>query len=156
MPNEIDDETAAYVLESQPFFEDLRQAAAQLAGLLVLAAAGVKSATPDHPTLDAAEQRCQEAVDGVRRARVTVRARRHHHHLTHAAATIGGALSKAREHLGRLDRDRAIDAVLPPLRAGYTHLQQAAEALPGFDLIAFEQGCALHAHGPRGGPRTPR
>ena len=47
----IDDETVAYILKAQKYFEDLRQVAAQLAGLLALAAAGGKSATPDHPML---------------------------------------------------------------------------------------------------------
>src|SRR5207247_1120661 len=42
----IDDRTAAYVIEAQPLFEDLRQLAAQLAGLLVLAATGSKDASP--------------------------------------------------------------------------------------------------------------
>ena len=45
----IDNETVAYILVARKHFEDLRQVAAQLAGLLVLAAAGGKSATPDHP-----------------------------------------------------------------------------------------------------------
>jgi len=36
-----DDLTVAYIVESQPLFEDLRQVAAQLAGLLVLAATGL-------------------------------------------------------------------------------------------------------------------
>ena len=157
MTSEIDDETATYVLESQKHFEDLRQVAAQLAGLLVLAAAGAGSAMPDHPMLDAAEQLYEEAVEGVRRARATVRARRHHHHVVRGAAEIGRALSIAREHPGQLDSGRAIDRILTPLRTGYVHLQQAADALPGFELIAFEQGCcALHVQALQDEVRTPR
>ena len=47
----IDDRTTAYVIATQPVFEDLRQVAAQLAGLLVLAASGSKESAPDHPML---------------------------------------------------------------------------------------------------------
>ena len=155
--NEIDDETVAYVLENRKSFEDLRQVAAQLAGLLVLAAAGAKSGTADHPMLEAAGELYQEAVEGVRRARATSRARRHHHHVVHAAAAIGRALSTARDHPGRLGSARELDRILTPLRAGYTHLQRAADALPGFELIAFEQGCCAHyAHTPQDEVRTER
>ena len=42
----VDDATAAYIVENQKCFEDLKQVAAQLAGLLVLAAAGSKEARP--------------------------------------------------------------------------------------------------------------
>ena len=40
----VDDATAEYIVENQKCFEDLKQVAAQLAGLLVLAAAGSKEA----------------------------------------------------------------------------------------------------------------
>ncbi len=47
----VDDATATYIVENQKCFEDLKQVASQLAGLLVLAAAGSKEALPDHPML---------------------------------------------------------------------------------------------------------
>ncbi len=47
----VDDATATYIVENQRCFEDFKQVASQLAGLLVLAAAGSKEATPDHPML---------------------------------------------------------------------------------------------------------
>src|SRR5436190_8174674 len=49
MSDVIDDRTASYVIEVHPHFEDLRHAAAQLAGVLVLAASGSKEASPHHP-----------------------------------------------------------------------------------------------------------
>ena len=51
MTETLDDRTTAYILETRRPFEDLRQVASQLAGLLVLAASGAKSAAPDHPML---------------------------------------------------------------------------------------------------------
>ena len=145
MSDALDDLTVAYVLTARPHFENLRHVAAQLAGLLVLAAAGAKtvamSAAPDHPMLTAAEALFQESKDGIRRTRTTDRARPHHQHLTEAAASIETALSVARDRFGRPNGRLDLDPILIPLKAGYTHLQEAANALPGFEIIAFDQGC---------------
>ena len=137
----LDDRTAAYILAARPHFENLRDVAAQLAGLLVLAAAGARSAAPDHPMLRAADALFRESQDGIRRTEATERARLHHRHLMQAAAAIDAALSAARDRLGRPHGGEDIDFILTPLRAGYTHLQHAANALPGFEIVAFEQGC---------------
>jgi hypothetical protein len=133
-PEPLDDGTTAYILENQKYFEDLRQVAAQLAGLLVLNAAGSKSAGPHHPMLDAADQLYRETVESMRHARVTSRARQHHHYLLQASAALRTALSAA--HVGL-----AVDPVLTPLRAAYAHLQRASNELPGFEMVAFDQGC---------------
>ena len=101
MHDALDDLTINYVLAARPHFENLRHVAAQLAGLLVLAAAGARSAAPDHPMLHSAEALFQESKDGIRRARTTDRALPHHRHLTQAAASIETALSVARDRLGR-------------------------------------------------------
>jgi hypothetical protein len=142
---EIDDGTAAYVLETRRAFEDLRQVTAQLAGLLVLAGAGANSAGPDHPLLETAEQLLRDAVDGIRGARVTARARQHHHCVLRAVRSVRRALDAAHAQLGRQGVRVDIDAILAPLRAGYGHLQRAADALPGFDMIAFDRGCCARS-----------
>ena len=130
----VDDETAAYIVETRKYFEDLRQVASQLAGVLVLAAAGSKSAAPDHPALGTAAELYSDAVDGMRSARVTERARAHHRCLMHAATSLGTALAAA---AGKLE----IDPILTPLRAAYDQLQQAADTLPGFEMVSFEKAC---------------
>ncbi|HUI77520.1 MAG TPA: hypothetical protein VLY24_06375 [Bryobacteraceae bacterium] len=130
----LDDDTTAYILETRKYFEDLRQVAAQLAGLLVLSAAGSKSAGPHHPMLETADQLHQEATENLHQARVTKRAQPHHHYLLQAAASLRAALSAAH---GGLE----IDPILIPLRAAYAHLQCASNELPGFTMVAFEQGC---------------
>jgi hypothetical protein len=130
----VDDATAAYIVENQKCFEDLKQVASQLAGLLVLAAAGSKEAAPDHPTLGAARELFREADDALRRTRPTERARRHYEHLAQAAVLIGAALKESREVLN-------VDRILIPLRAGYTELEHAADALPGFQKIAYDRAC---------------
>jgi hypothetical protein len=143
--SQIDDETAAYVIDSRKHFEDLRQVTAQLAGLLVLAAAGANSAAPDHPLVETAEQLLHDADDGIRRARVPVGARQHHHCLLAAIAALRHAVDAAHTHLGRRSPAGDLDPILMPLRAGYAHLQRAADTLPGFDMIAFDRGCCARS-----------
>jgi hypothetical protein len=135
----IDDATAAYIVENQRCFEDLKQVASQLAGLLVLAAAGSKEAAPDHPMLGAAAELFREASDLLQRARPTERARRHHEHLARAAVDVGAALKAARRSL-------EIDPILIPLRAGYAELERAADALPGFEKVSYERACCGGGH----------
>jgi|SRR5580700_10366766 hypothetical protein len=134
----IDDATAIYIVENRKCFEDLKQVASQLAGLLVLSASGSKEAVPDHPMLHAAGELFQEAVDAMRSARPTERARPHHEHLRRASTMIGGALKQASVGLNTcLDLDR----VLIPLRAGYSELERAADELPGFEKVSYERAC---------------
>jgi hypothetical protein len=139
-PSFLDDRTVAYILETRGPFEDLRRVASQLAGLLVLAAAGAKSATPEHPALAGARETLAEAGDRVRHTQPTDRSRRHHDHLLHAVRALETAAAAACDRRsGRTAGD--IDLVLKPLRTGYAHLQEAADRLPGFELVAFANGC---------------
>ena len=154
----IDDETVAYILAARKQFEDLRQVAAQLAGLLVLAAAGGKSATPDHPMLRAAEQLLSSASEGIRNLRAPAQARTHHESLAQAANALERALSCVQAHLWRAVGGVAeIDLILKPLREAYAQLRLASTALPGFEMISFEQACcAPRAHDPSGAGMTIR
>ena len=130
----LDDATATYILENQRCFEDLKQVASQLAGMLVLAAAGSKEAIPDHPALGAAHELFREADDALKRARPTERAQRHYENLSRAAGLIGMALNET-------DVGLNVDRVLIPLRAGYTELERAADALPGFEKVSYARAC---------------
>jgi len=136
-PNEIDDETAAYILQTQRAFEDLRQVASQIAGLLVLNAAGANTATPDHPLLRSAAVLHRTAVEQVQAAQPTPRARLHHRHLLDAGTFLSFALTAACSGV-------QIDPVLIPLHRAYERLQKGA-ALPGFEMVAFTQGCCAAA-----------
>jgi hypothetical protein len=142
MEAELDSPTIAYVGEAQPVFDLLRQAEGQLAGLLALAAAGARSATPDHPMLAAARGVFAEGAERLRRLRPSSRGRHHHHHLAEAAALIGLALdgAEAGRH-GAGEGGYDIEASIEPLKAAHRHLQWAAGTLPGFEIVAFEQGC---------------
>jgi hypothetical protein len=122
---EIDDQIVEYILTAQTWFEDLKQVAAQLAGLLVLEAAG---AAHDHPMRLSAERVYQSAVDGLRSARVPARARRHHDNLLAASGKLGDALYTKGDPLVFLE-------------SAYGELRLASRSLPGFQMISFEHGC---------------
>jgi hypothetical protein len=146
--DDIDDETVAYILSAQRLFEDLRQVAAQLAGLLVLTASRGKGATPDHPMLEAAERLHQSAAADIQSLRPTGRASAHRRHVSQASAALECALSCARGYLGRAEHGAGVNSVLYPLQAACDQLRLAAGALPGFQVISFEQACC--------GPQIPR
>jgi hypothetical protein len=128
---ELDDQTTVYILAAHSWFEDLKQVAGQLAGLLILAAAGSKNAVPDHPMLISAEQIFRNAADGLRSARVPVRARSHHDYLSAASVKLNAALRSM----------RGTGDALPFLEAAYAELRSASRSLPGFQMISFERGC---------------
>ena len=139
----IDDRTVAYVIATQPVFDDLRQVAAQVAGMLVLFATGSKTAAPDHPLLTTASQLFDQAADAVARVHSPAGdgARSHHVALARAASSLREALAATRRELGKPGIAADLDAPLVPLRHAYDCLQHAASALPGFQMVAFEQGC---------------
>jgi hypothetical protein len=140
----VDDATAVYVAEMRDPFELLRQAEAQIAGLLVLATASGQ-AIAGHPMLDLASEAVKEAEDGVRAVRVPAPAHHHHRHVLQALRHIQSSVSAARRCLVRRD-ETAIDAVLGPLRAAHQNLLWATGALPGFEVVALSQACcAQHA-----------
>ena len=144
MPSALpDDRTVGYVIASRPIFEDLRQVAGQLAGLLVLSATGAKTAAPDHPMLTTAAQLFHRAADAVERAGASVPqpARRHHDDLRSAATALRDALTATRTELGKPPAAADLDLPLVPLRQAYACLQDAAGALPGFQMVSFEQAC---------------
>jgi hypothetical protein len=155
LTTELDDATAVYVCVAQPAFDLLRQAAGQLAGLLVLKAAGARNAGA-HPMLDlacAAEAEARDALLGIL-APVPPRAAHYHRHVTSASRSLTEALASAKRDLHRGD-DRALDTILAPLWRAYRELQCAAFALPGFEIVALSQGCCVdHARSKM--PRAPK
>ena len=145
---EIDDATAAYVAGTRASFDGLRQAEAQLAGLMVLAAASGQ-AIAGHPMLDMVSEAVREAADGIRAVKAPPAARHHHAHVLQALDGIWLALGSARRCLVRRD-EKAVAAVIAPLRSAHQHLLWATAALPGFEVVALSQACcAQHTIAPR-------
>jgi len=143
---ELDDELLAYVLEAQLGFDLLRRAATLLAGLMVLAAAGVRGAR-GHPVLAQAQEAAREAVDSLAAIHVPRRAAHHHLHLSRAGDALQEALRRALESL-RWNKDR-LKSILPPLRACERELHRTTAALPGFQKVSFDQACCA------GAPKSP-
>jgi hypothetical protein len=122
-----------------------------LAGLLVLSAANARNAGA-HPMLELACEAEAEARDAILAVGISLppQAAHHHRHMLSANRSLTAALASAKRDLHRGD-DRAIDAILVPLRRAYRELQHAAFALPGFEIVALSQGCCVaHAHSARG------
>jgi len=142
LSDSLDDRTIRYILETRPHFEDLRHAVGQVAGMLVLAAAGAKTVTQDHPLFATARATLERVSGGIAAAQPSGRALHHHRHLNAAVGGLGLALKRAQEdlHLHGIDRAR-VDPVLEPLQTAYRNLAWAAQALPGFELISFDQAC---------------
>jgi hypothetical protein len=126
---DLDDATTAYVLEARVAFDGMRRAAAQLAGLLLVAATGGRSGQ-DHPMLALT---------------APPRATHHHLHLMQGEHALSVALERARGHL-HLTAE-AQTAISRPLSSAIDHLRWAGGALPGFEIVAFSQGCCA-AHVP--------
>jgi hypothetical protein len=138
-PSDLDESKHDYVTAIKPAFDCLRDVAAQVAGLLVLAVSGGKSAA-GHPMLPVALESHAEAADLLGAARVPSWARHQHAHLAQASAKLRVALSAAKNDLRFGDVERS-DAILKPLRESYTELQWAADALPGIETVSLSQGC---------------
>jgi hypothetical protein len=136
----LDDRTAAYIRKAQVSFELLRNAAARLAGLMVLASIGSRERVLDEPLLAQAEDAFREAEDMLRGVAVPDAAAHHHFHLSTASRQIGEALRAARQGALRLDSG-SLDRTHRLLRGGWQDMLSASKALPGFQVVDFGQSC---------------
>lgn len=139
----LDDATRRYILAAQPVFDDLRDVAAQLAGLMVLAGSGASSAAIDHPMVQVAAERWRGAREGARALRAPAAAAHHHHHLVRTAEIVGRVLGAVRDDAGLVGR---LGTPLPLLNAAWREVEHTAAALPGFRTLDLTQACcAIHA-----------
>lgn len=146
----LDDGTIAYVLAVREPFELVRDATSQLAGLMVLAAAGARNDAAQ-AILDRVREEHAQARDMMAAwsGRVPARAAHHHRHLSAATAALGRAVDNAATRIARRDPE-SIDAIMEPLKAAYRELHYATGALPGFEVVALSQGCCSAHAGPPG------
>lgn len=145
----LDDKTLAYVLEVRPAFDLLRDAASQLAALLVLAAAGGRSAQ-DNPVFALARSALAEARDIIGTLVPGPQGAHHHRHLMMCVNALAAAFREASKGLHNGDNE----AALTLLREALRQLHFAAGALPGFEVVAFGQACcATHGVARKGSGR---
>ena len=140
-PLGLDDKTLAYVLAARPAFDLLRDAAGQLAALLILAAAGGRSAQ-DNPVFALARSALAEARDLIGTLRPGPYGAHHHRHLVMCADALAEACDGASRHLHKGHNEKALTL----LREALKQLHFAAGALPGFEVVALGQACC-GAHG---------
>lgn len=137
----LDDRTLGYILAARPAFDLLRDASSQLAALLILSAAGGRSAQ-DNPVFALACEAQAKAQEIIRSLRPGLQGAHHHRHLLACARAMGAACRHAAHSLHKKNDE----AALTMLREGLRQLHFAAGALPGFEVVAFSQSCcAAHS-----------
>lgn len=142
-PDDVSDESVvAYVVQARPIYDALRRAAAQLAGLLVLAATGGKNAQR-HPMAQLARSGFEAAVGDLAALAPPPRATHHYRHLSLAAKSLARALEAAETGLHRFPAADD-DPQTRHLTNTISHLRWAGQTLPGFEIVDFSQGCACH------------
>jgi len=143
MPEGLDDRTLDYIERARAVFDGIARISGQLAGLLILAAAGARSAQ-GHPMFALIEEARDEVVSALAALRPTEAARHHHRHLMRAARALSKAVEAAARDLHRWDGPMMED-VTQALRHANQQLQWATRALPGFAVVDLRQSCcAMH------------
>jgi hypothetical protein len=133
---DLDDRVLGYLLEARPAFTGLRQGLSQLAGMLVLAAAGASGGVrPEHPMIAVVAQVLAEAADRLRASQAPDLCRHLHRHLLAAAIVLEAAAAKV----------GTPGTAVAPLRAlldrALAELERASALLPGFDLVDRRHAC---------------
>lgn len=135
-----DDRTIRLLLDVHPAFEGLRTVAGQLAGLLILAAAGARGGRLDGPLLDAARLTYKDTRERVLNLAVEDSIRHVGHHLRQAAEGIEATLANVeRESRAGLSFDGT--QALALLKGAYRHLDRVSKLTPGFRLVNTSNSC---------------
>lgn len=138
----LDDRSLRYLVDMQPAFAAFRTVASQLAGLLVLAAAGANGGGPDRALFDAASLTYREAGEKFAGLAASARVRHVHHHLSEAAKGIGAALAAVdRQVNARGGKEFDVTEALHLLRPAYRQLQFVSQLAPGFRLVETRDAC---------------
>lgn len=136
---DTEDGSVAYAIGIQLPFERLRNAAAQLAGVLILATTGNRSASPDHPIVAVAADNHRRAIDGMSAVKVPEGSRHRHLHMVRASSLIAGAVVKFKSVATRNGSN--VDAALALLVRGWSELRLASASLPGCEIVDLKQAC---------------
>lgn len=135
-----DDRTIRLLLDVHPAFEGLRTVAGQLAGLLILAAAGASGGRLDGALLDAARLTYKDTRDQVLNLAVEDSIRHVSHHLRQAAEGIEATfINVERESRAGLSFDGT--QALALLKGAYRHLESVSKLTPGFRLVDTSNSC---------------
>lgn len=139
MNADMDDGSIAYAIEMQMPFECLRNAAAQLAGVLILAATGSRLGSSDHPIVAVAIDNYQQAADGMSAVKVPAGSRHRHLHMMRASSHIADAVVTFKS-VSTLKHSNT-DAALALLSRGWSELRLASMSLPGCEIVDLKHAC---------------
>lgn len=139
MSADTSENSIAYAMGIQLPFERLRNAAAQLAGVLILAATGSRAGSPDHPIVSVAADNHQQAIDGLGAVKVPGDSRHQHLHMMRASSLIADALFAFKSV--PTSKNSNIDAALSLLVRGWSELRFASVAIPGCEIVDFKHAC---------------
>jgi hypothetical protein len=140
LASSVDDRTIRLLLDVHPAFEGLRTVAGQLAGLLILAAAGASGGRLDGSLLDAARLTYKEIRERVLNLAVEDAIRHVSHHLRQAAEGIEATFTTVeRESRAGLSFDGTQAFAL--LKGAYRHLESVSKLTPGFRLVDTSNSC---------------
>lgn len=138
----LDDRTIRYIQVVQPIFDDLRQAACTLAGLLVLAATNARASAVEHPTFHALAEAFRLADDALRGVTPSPAARHFHYHLCCGVVQLSTTIESV--FAARLPGGD-LGSSLTLLQASWQNIRSASAALPGFSLVDLDDSCcAMH------------
>ena len=138
----LEADTIAYVLASRPAFDACRDALGQMAGLMILAAAGSRD-WRERGLLELAGERLESAQESLREASPTAVGRHHQDHLEACVALLRKSYACARSAIDLRD---AAPPVLALLRAASPQLPSASAALPGFPVVTLDGCCCGKPH----------
>lgn len=142
----LNDALIAYLLRVQSTFDLLRDAASQIAAILVLVASGSAAATA-HPMLAVVQESEREVRERLSALRVPSEVKHGHAHLSEAVDSLGAALSSIRSSgSGKAaQHTQEIAGIYARLQQTLRELRFAAGCLPGLELVSASEACACHA-----------
>jgi hypothetical protein len=133
---QLDDPTVRYIQAVRPFFEDIREAACLLAGLIVMAAADSCKSAVDQPTFHALCARYDATVQGLCRLPPPPMGIHFHYHLIRSAQLLRRTIDSVLEL--RYQSANLANS-LEHLKTSWRHLRSASIALPGFSLVELDE-----------------
>jgi hypothetical protein len=140
LASSADDRTIRLLLDVHPAFEGLRTVASQLAGLLILAAAGASGGRLDGSLLDAARLTYKDTRERVLNLAAEDSIRHVSHHLRQAAKGIEATFANV-ERESRAGSSFDGTQALALLKGAYGHLESVSKLTPGFRLVDTSDSC---------------
>lgn len=136
-----DDAIVCYAVATRPVYDGLRRSIGQLAGLLVLVAAGGRRDVLDLPELAIARDRWHELENQLTGVAVPRGLDRHFSRLQRAHALTGEVLDGFDAARDEGNWQVRIDCAAETIKTAYACLQAASEPRAGMTMVDFNHAC---------------